>query len=347
MQVIGGLKKVVKQNINKLRDGVLILLYHRIADLPSDPYLLNVTPEHFAEHLEVLRDSGCVIMSLHQLIQSLQRGTLPFRGVVITFDDGYVDNLYHAKPILEKYEIPATVFVTSGYVGQQREFWWDEVDRLFLQPGTLPESLELTVKGKTYQWDLGKDAYYSEDEQKRDRNWHFYHKEDPRERHRLFSKFHEVLNPLSIKERWSVLEEIARWCGIGLEPRSTHRIMSPEEVRILDQGELLEVGAHTVNHPVLSSLSVEEQRQEIERSKATLEEILGHSVVSFAYPHGSKADYTTDTVRIAMDSGFDCACSNFIGMVRQGCDFYQLPRILVYDCNGETFSRQLQEWFLV
>ncbi|HBE17055.1 MAG TPA: polysaccharide deacetylase, partial [Cyanobacteria bacterium UBA11367] len=256
MQAIGKLKKVVKNNISKFRNGVLILLYHRISDLPSDPYLLNVTPEHFAEHLAVLQGSGCTIMSLHQLMRSLQERTLPDRGIVVTFDDGYADNLYHAKPLLEKYRVPATVFVTSGYVGQQQEFWWDEVERLLLQPGTLPETLELTVKGKTYHWNLGQDANYSEQDQKRDRYWHFYQKEDPSKRHSLFRGLHEVLNQLSIKERWSVLEEVAEWSGMGSQSRSTHRIMSPEEIKILGADGLVEVGAHTVNHPVLSSLSV-------------------------------------------------------------------------------------------
>lgn len=347
MQVFGRFKKNVKNNINKLRSGVLILLYHRIIDLPSDPYLLNVTPEHFSEHLAVLQDSNCVIMSLNQLIQSLQEGTLPHRGIVITFDDGYADNLYHAKPLLEKYHVPATVFVTSGYVGQQREFWWDEVERLLLQPGTLPETLELKVKGKTYNWNLGEDADYSEEEQKRDRYWHFYQKEDPTQRHTLFRGLHEVLNPLSMKERWSVLEEVAAWSGMGSQSRSTHRIMSPEEIKILGADGLVEVGAHTVNHPVLSSISVEEQRQEIQHSKVMLEEIIGNSVVSFAYPHGSKTDYTKDTIKIAQESGFNCTCSNFIGMVRKGVDKFQLPRVLVYNCNGETFARQLQELLLV
>ena len=65
-------------------------------------------------------------------------GDVPSAGVVVTFDDGYADNFHNAKPLLERYEIPATVFVTTGYLQDQREFWWDELERILLQPGTLP-----------------------------------------------------------------------------------------------------------------------------------------------------------------------------------------------------------------
>lgn len=341
---IGTLRRTARRIENRFTPGVLILLYHRVAELPSDPYLLNVTPQHFAEHLEILRQQGCRLMHLQELIQALQDGNLPHRGVVITFDDGCVDNLYNAKPLLEHYDIPATVFVTSGYVGQDREFWWDELDRLLLQPGTLPKTLHLNIDGSTYEWELGNDAHYSEDDQKRDRSWHLYQQDDPTQRHRLFRSLHQRLNSLPIKERWPVLDELSAWAGAGLRCRSTHRILSPDEVVDLAKGGLVEVGAHTVTHPVLSSLAVSAQQDEIRQSKAALEKILDLPVATFAYPHGSRSDYTQDTVKIAREAGFSCACSNFADMVWQSTDHFQLPRVIVFDWDGETFARRLEEW---
>lgn len=340
----GRLRQMARRLRNQLRPGVLILLYHRVAELPSDPYLLNVTPQHFAEHLEVLRQQGCRLMHLQQLIQALQDGNLPHRGVVVTFDDGCVDNLYNAKPLLERYEIPATVFVTSGQVGQEREFWWDELDRLLLQPGTLPKTLHLNINGSTYEWELGNDAHYREDDQKRDRSWHLYQQNDPTQRHRLFRSLHHRLNALPIKARWQVMDELAAWAGAGLEGRPTHRILSQNEVVDLAEGGLIEVGAHTVTHPVLSSLPASVQQNEIQQSKAQLEAVLGRPVNSFAYPHGSRSDYTAQTVAIAQETGFNCACSNFAEMVWQETERFQLPRVLVYDCNKETFEQQLKTW---
>jgi len=341
---IGRWRRTARRIKSRFTPGVLILLYHRVAELPSDPYLLTVTPQHFAEHLEILRQQGCRLMHLQELIQALQGENLPHRGVVITFDDGCVDNLYNAKPLLERYDIPATVFVTSGQVGQEREFWWDELDRLLLQPGTLPKTLHLNINGSTYEWELGNDAHYSEDDQKRDRSWHLYQQDDPTQRHRLFRSLHQWLNSLPIKERWPVLDALAAWAGAELRGRSTHRIFSVDEVVDLAEGGLVEVGAHTVTHPVLSSLSVSAQQDEIRQSKAHLEKILDRPVATFAYPHGSRSDYTEETVKVAQAAGFTCACSNFAGMIWSDSDRFQLPRVLVYDWDKATFAQQLKKW---
>lgn len=334
------LKRVTRQFRNRFRPGVIILLYHRVAELSSDPYLLSVTPQHFAEHLEVLQQSHSLI-PLSQLSQTLQDGKLPHRSVVVTFDDGYIDNLCNAKPLLEQYGIPATVFVASGYVGQDREFWWDELDRLLLQPGILPETLHLDINGSVYHWSLGEGRHYSEADAQRDRDWHLYQEHDVSSRHSLFRSLHQILNALPMKERWPVLDQLSVWAGAELRSRPTHRILTPEEVVQLDKGDLVEVGAHTVTHPILSSISVAAQQHEIYQSKADLEKILDRSVTSFAYPHGSRSDYSLETANLAEAAGFTCACSTVVDVVRTNSERFQLPRASVGDCDGETFARWL------
>src|SRR4051812_47294780 len=141
MRSIERLRRAVRWPRTQSEGQVLILLYHRIAELHSDPWGLAVTPRRFTEHVEALQQHARA-MRLQQLPQGLLKGDLPDRSVVVTFDDGYADNLHNAKPVLERYDVPATVFVTTGYIGQEKhEFWWDELDRLFLQPGVLPEKL--------------------------------------------------------------------------------------------------------------------------------------------------------------------------------------------------------------
>ena len=336
------LQRTTKRLRNRFTPKVLILLYHRVAELPSDPYLLSVTPQHFAEHLEVLQQHG--VMPLQQLIQAVQNGNMPSQGIVVTFDDGYADNLYNAKPLLEHYDIPATVFVSSGCIGQKREFWWDELDRLLLQPGTLPATLHLNINGTNYQWELGEVADYSVDNALRDRGWHLYQPDDPSLRHQLFRSLHQLLNALSPTERWQVLDELCVWAGVETTGRATHRMLLPAEVAQLAEDKLVEVGAHTVTHPVLSELPIAVQRHEIQQSKTDLEAILGHAVTSFAYPHGRRSDFTAETIAIAQETGFTCACTTVLDLVRRSTNYFQLPRATVQDCDGETFAQRLEGW---
>jgi peptidoglycan/xylan/chitin deacetylase (PgdA/CDA1 family) len=326
-----------------IRKG-LILLYHRVAELPTDPQLLCVTPQHFAEHLEVLGEYYRP-MSLQQVAQGLSNASLLNRAVAVTFDDGYADNLYDAKPLLECYDIPATVFVAAGYIRQNREFWWDELERLLLQPGRLPERLSLTVQGKYHEWRLGEAAFYREAGFERHRRWHVEAIDDPTFRHTLYQTLYRLLRPLPAEERQQVLDSLMDWAGMQPTARPSHRALTPDEVIRLAGGGLVEVGAHTVTHPVLSALATEEQRSEIYSSKVRLEEMEGRPVTSFSYPYGSQSDYTAETVSIVQETGFTCACSNFGDVVWRGTDPFQLPRFLVRDWDGGEFARRLEAWF--
>lgn len=332
-------QRVFRRLRNRFAPGALILLYHRVAEVDTDPWGLCVTPQHFAEHLEVLRKHTRP-MKLQQLTQALQDGKRSQRSVVITFDDGYADNLHNAKLLLESYDIPATVFVTRG-VGHEREFWWDELERLLLQPGTLPETLHLSINGSTYQWELGEAVHYSKDRYECYRCWRIGD-DYPSSRHFLYYSIHQLLRPLLEGERRKALDELLEWTGTEPVSRSTHRPLTLAEVFTLERGKLIEVGSHTMTHPSLSALSVALQQDEIQRSKAELEEIVGHPLKSFAYPYG---DYTAETVALVREAGYTCACSTAADVVWLGNDCFQLPRVEVQDCDGQEFARTLEEWF--
>jgi peptidoglycan/xylan/chitin deacetylase (PgdA/CDA1 family) len=298
-----------------------------------------VTPQHFAEHLEVLQSQTYPI-SLGQLVRAHQARKIPDRAVAVTFDDGYADNLHNAKPILERYDIPATVFVTSGHVGLHREFWWDELERILLRPGSLPEKLTLTIDGETRQWELGEAADYSEDHFLRHREWVVGWLEAPTPRHSLYFSLHQLLQPLREGEREKIIDEMLVWAGVQPVKRPTHRTLSSEELLKLGQGQLIEVGSHTVTHPFLPALPESLQRDEIRLSKTVLEESVERPVTSFAYPYGI---YAKETVRIVREVGFESACSTIDDCVWRGCDRFQLPRVGVRDSDGETFSKWLTQ----
>ena len=337
---IGRLRRITLRPKSRTGRRVVILLYHRVVELRTDPWCMGVRPCHFAEHLEVLRRYAHPL-GLQQLAQGLLGGVLPDRAVAVTFDDGYADNLHGAKPLLERYDIPATVFLTTGYVGQEREFWWDELDRLLMQPETLPGALGLTIKGSTYRWELEKGAHYSEDaaswSRRRGTSWRSIY----RSRHHLYRSLWDLLYSLTEGERQRVLDKLRAWAGAEPMVRPTHRPLSLDEVVTLAQGDLIEIGAHTQTHPALATLPVASQRYEILESKARLEEILGREVTSFSYPHGS---LSTKTVAMVREAGFARACSDLADFVGPTPDPFQLPRTYVQDWGGREFARRLAGW---
>ena len=229
----------------------LILLYHRVSDLDSDPQLLSVSSRRFAAQLEHISRSYRVV-ALQRLTELMQHEPDSLdRCVVVTFDDGYADNLLKAKPLLESYSVPATVFVASGYLGTSEEFWWDELDRLLLQPSTLPPQLHLRINGVEHKYELGPHSSYTRNDGVRHRAWNVLQRETPTVRHRIYRELCTALKPLSQGERSTALDELRTWAGKDCHGRHSHRCLSPMEVTQLGSSELIEVGAHSVSHPVL------------------------------------------------------------------------------------------------
>ncbi|MEQ8791628.1 MAG: polysaccharide deacetylase family protein [Pirellulaceae bacterium] len=323
--------------------GPAILLYHRVIELESDPQLLAVHPYRFDQHLDVLRRVAQPL-PLIQFAERAVAGTLPERAVCVTFDDGYADNLLHARPRLERHDVPATVFVASGQLDSPREFWWDEIERLLLTAGNLPEELSLEIAGERRTWRLGDSAEYTPRDQQRWRRWDVLHTSDPTPRHAVYRQLSVLLRTLTHESQQHALDQLRRTAGVSAEGRGTHRAMSSQQARELADGDVVEVAAHTVTHPVLSKLDVARQHAEIVDSRRKLEEVLGLPVHGFSYPFGTEQDFSDETARIVRAAGFRYACANVEGNVRPRGDRFRLPRFLVRDWDGATFTRKLEEW---
>jgi peptidoglycan/xylan/chitin deacetylase (PgdA/CDA1 family) len=240
---------------------------------------------------------------LRDLVLSIPRNTIRRNTVVVTFDDGYVDALTVALPILERYGIPATVFVVSGYVG--REFWWDELDRVV--SGSSNASKRLTGSA-------GSTAVMSHAAR---------------------------LSGLPDMERRRTLLALAQANTVS---KPEQRALTVEELEYLARHELVEIGAHTVTHPLLPLLSQGEQRCELEDSRRTLESITGRPIFSFAYPHGALSH---QTIRLVRQAGYTAACTSTPDVITFGSDLLALPRFWVGDWSGDRFGRFLRRWLLV
>lgn len=337
--VIGSLHQVINQ-IKLIRaPKSAILMYHRIADTAFDPWHLSVSPERFAEHLEIIQQLANP-MSLPQLAQALRSRRVPSRAIAVTFDDGYANNLHIAKDILEKYHVPATVFISSGLLDSNREFWWDELERLLLQPGQLPETLNLIIHGQQRQWHLGSAVVYSKGEQESDRHINPWESK-PHTRLGFYYSVWTAIRELPAEERLTLQDEILKWAGGSPLARPDFRTLTTSEVQELERGGLVEVGAHTVSHPSLPAHSLEVQRQEIQQSKDVLERKLNHPIQSFAYPFG---DLNRNSITAVQESGFEQACSTVQLPVWNGCNSFLLPRFEVRNWKRNAFRQKLTGW---
>ena len=298
--------------------GALILGYHRISATQEDTYEVCVSPENFEEHLAVLRKYTHTI-GLSKLVQHLKEGSVPQKWVAITFDDGYADNLYIAKPMLEKYEVPATVFVCTGNPG--KEFWWDELERLVASSTAEFNALARQMQENGFPW-TAPDA-------------------DLLKRSQFRHSLYYFLLTLEVEEQNRAMQVIRDWSGVLPEERGARRSLEPSELLQLAGGGLVELGSHTRNHPMLPQLSLERQREEIITGKQELESILGRPVDGFSYPNGRA---TWDAKRIVQELGFAYACTSLHDTVRPGADLYELTRFWQKDVRGDKFMEALNLW---
>jgi peptidoglycan/xylan/chitin deacetylase (PgdA/CDA1 family) len=271
-----------------------ILLYHRVSSAQWDPWGLAVEPDLFEQQLALLV-SSFKPLPLAELVGRLEADEVPPGAVAVTFDDGYRDNLVTGKPLLERYEIPATVFVVSGSVDSDRDFWWDELERLAPQlAARANDDLETVFRG-----------------------------------------WHGRLQSLTEEERRQTLADLGGEIH-GDEPTT----MSAEELRRLASGPLVEIGAHTVTHPLLTNLTMDEQLEEMRGSKQALERLLLGPIDGFSYPYGAYDGLAVSATRAA---GFAFACTSARTAVGPGTDLAELPRVPVGNCSGAELEARLAE----
>jgi peptidoglycan/xylan/chitin deacetylase (PgdA/CDA1 family) len=319
----------------------MILVYHRVAEANVDPWALGVSPAHFAQQLQVLNTIANPV-SLRELAKAKSDGDLPPRPVCVTFDDGYADNLYAAKPALEAARVPGTVFITPGYLNVPENLWWDELAKLILDPASRQEEVSLSVKGYHYAYAFPRQSG-GPDGLDPHRTWRAW-EDAPGPRQAAYLAIYRMLVSLPDAERENALEQLRKGAAPYADRRQ-HRCLTEDELRQLAVGDLVEIGAHTLTHPVLSGLSPDQQQHEIGGSKRRLEALTGKSITSFAYPYGKKIHYTQHTVKTVRANGFDCACSNFGGLVTRSSNRFVLPRFQPMDWDGDQFAGVVEEWY--
>ncbi len=298
--------------------GSLILCYHRVAEGVDDPFQLCVSPANFAAHLEEI--------ARHGEPSTLTELSIPSRRprVVVTLDDGYVDNLTNAVPIAEAKGIPITVFVTSGSLGGPRGFWWDRLGTLLrsLPPGTREISLPISVGSVSIG--LGSSRASVDLQSVR--------------RHLL---------PLPVAEIHRVLDVVSeQWTTSSVAPLDA-RSLTPSELVQLAASKVVTIAAHTVDHVFLRDLPAQDQLHTIASSKKELEQLCGQAISHFAYPYGGRDSFDDCSVEAVRSAGFETACTTIPGNARLNSDPYRLPRRIVMNWSRLRFLAGWQRWRFV
>jgi peptidoglycan/xylan/chitin deacetylase (PgdA/CDA1 family) len=252
----------------------------------------SVTPADFERHLQWLTARYRVV-PLAEAVECVRGGGRDEgRRVVITFDDGYKRFHRDIRPLLRKHRTPAALFAVSEFIGTDRLLWWDSIEML-LRRATVRE---VVLRGQ--RWPLDCSALVA----------HAKTLEEP--------------------DKLCWIEELRMALGMDL-PRATgteFELCTWDELRELAADPLVTIGGHTCTHPILSRVSAEVARQEIERGKAILEEQLQRPMRFFAYPNGRTVDFSEVNVQQLRAAGFECALTTVEGMCGPGADLYRLPR---------------------
>jgi len=293
------------------RGRLTILMYHRVLAVADPMRPHDITAPTFDEQMGALARVFNVL-PLSEALTRLAAGTLPERSACITFDDGYRDNVAIALPILQRLRLPATFYVTSGVLGDGRMFNDTVIEALREAPAG---PLDLTWLGlpPTIVSDMASRAAIAQ---------------------RVIAHLKYVALPV----RDEVCARMARLAGHALP---TDLMMTPEHVTLIDRAGM-EIGGHTTDHVMLTAVSMNEARRQIEGNRRDLAALTASPPRHFAYPNGRpEMDFDDDHVRIVREAGYQSAVTTAWGQAMRDDDVFRLSRCGTFDVGPGRFATRL------
>ncbi|MEJ7770120.1 MAG: polysaccharide deacetylase family protein [Chitinophagaceae bacterium] len=315
-------------------------MYHRIATPLSDPWQLAVSRENFSQQLEVLQKLGTVV-PVKDLVVSLKENKISRNTISITFDDGYRDNYFLAKPLLEKHNCAASFFITTHSINREQQFWWDELETILLHHKELPASFSMLLNGENISKSLANHGVLTPDEQLVHKTW-VWPGQPPSPRCELYLLIWERLRPLPYEKIETVLDQIRHWAGVDKVGNADSFPMNLSQINLIANHPLFDIGIHTLTHPALASHSYPIQLKEISDCKYFLENEFGQTNNIIAYPYG---DYNETTLQVVQELKLAAAFTTRQKHIDNREDIHQLGRFQVSNWNGEVFEEKLHQWF--
>ena len=278
-----------------------VLMYHRVlpdTQMADDLDIgMAVSSSNFEKQIKTLK-SKYKMVSMEEFDNNLRKKEKKFM-ITITFDDGYKDNLDYALPILEKFKVPATVYVTTRFLEGDTWMWWYELKEEIKNKSKLDFNFENTK----YNFVL----------------------ENQKQKNQVFKKLRELFLDLSKEKQIKLLEIITK----KKERKNYSKIcLSKEELKNLSKHPLITVGAHSHNHLNLRILEKEDLIYEIKESKIVLENLLKNKIKHFSYPYGQKKQVSEREKKIVADLDFATAVTTQVYPIKD-CSPFLLPRMYV------------------
>jgi peptidoglycan/xylan/chitin deacetylase (PgdA/CDA1 family) len=314
-------------------------VYHRIASVLTDPWDLAVSPLHFEQHLALLQKKFRVI-SLPELIHQLKTGSIKTDSVCITFDDGYADNFHTAKPLLERHAVPATFFIPTENLLQQKSFWWDDLEEIFLHKKELPATFCYAIGGQTVTANLENETLLTPSLINKQNAWR-WPAAPPSKRCELYLALWEHLKPLNLSAIETELASIKNLLGVEASFRPGATPMTLGELQELASHSLFEIGLHTHTHPALASHSREVQMKEFVENKNALQNYCD-PLNAVAFPYGN---YNTVTLEVVQQLKLAVAFSTAGSPVVNKSNPFYLGRFQVYNWDSRSFENFLLDRF--
>lgn len=276
-----------------------ILAYHSVFRPPiniNDWCYLNV--HEFENQMEYLKDHFDIV-SLEQGLELSRKGELKGQKIVITFDDGFYNNFSIAFPVLEKYQIPATIYLATAFIDSPDTIWFAKVIHAIGK--TDRNSLEW--RGKKY--DLS----------------------NPQKKELSSAKLQGSMKSLPHHELLEELQVIGDLLGVPWDGTEEYSVLDTPQIRAMQESGLVQFGAHTHKHAILSRISGKSQKEEIEKSLKKVEEVTGKKCRHFAYPNGGAKNYDGNTLEILKNSSVQSAVTMINGSNYKGNCSLQLKRL--------------------
>lgn len=301
-----------------------ILMFHHVRpwsgqDAFAPNRLLEITPEYLAEVIDTLKSEGFDILSLDEALERLRARSERAPFAVLTFDDGYRDNLQYALPVLRHYRAPFTVYITTGFADGTARLWWLELEQAVRN---MPH-IELAIGGRNHVFDCRTKEGKAES----------------------FNRLYWLLRVQPEEEMLIAIAYLAEKAGVDTQGLARSLCMTWDEILQLAADPLCTIGVHTLTHSMLAHRRIEFARHELFESRRIIEMKTGAPARHLAWPVGDPASASAREFKLASDLGFASAVTTRPGMLfpAHADHLTALPRLSV---NGNWQDKRYLEVLL-